>query len=103
MDELTQDQKDALERFKTTKDDPETIAGFFYRLLEQADPRLKEVMDHKAAVLMNAGYKLGEEIAEAEKDPAKKEKMVRNMRKVANSINSSVRAKASKDKVEESK
>jgi hypothetical protein len=88
--ELTQEQKEALERFKSDKDTPGTMSAFFYGLLEKADPRLKQMMEHKAAVLMDAGAKMGKEMAKAEKDPKKKEEMIHKMQEVANRLRSSV-------------
>ena len=87
---LTQEQKEALERFKSDKDTPGTMSAFFYGLLEKADPRFKQIMEHKAAVLMHAGAKMGEEMAESEKDPKKKEAMIHKMQEVANRLKSSI-------------
>ena len=98
--ELTQEQKDALERFKRTKDDPETIAGLFYGLLSDADPRLVEVMEHKAAVLMNAGYKMGQEMTSADADPKKKEMFENKLKQLAATLNASVRSKNNNEQEE---
>tara|TARA_B100000131_G_scaffold110724_1_gene107698 strand:- start:6915 stop:7238 length:324 start_codon:yes stop_codon:yes gene_type:complete len=103
MDELTKEQKEALERFKSTKDDPETLAGLFYKILEQADPLFKDAMERKAAVLMNAGYAIGKEMAAAEDDPEKKKEMEFRLRKTASNIHSKVRSqheKSNKEKAE---
>jgi hypothetical protein len=101
MNELTQEQKEALERFKQTKDNPETIAGFFYKLLEGADPIFKEFMEEKAAVMMHAGYKIGEELAASENDPKKKAEVAKKLQALASKINSSVQKNTKKENREE--
>ena len=100
-DELTQAQKDALERFKETKDDPNTFSGFFYRLLASADPNVKELMEKKAAILMHAGYEIGREMSEAEDDPVKRAAYANKLQQLAIKINSSVKSKKTNDAPEE--
>ena len=95
--ELTQDQKDAFERLKSKKDEPGHYANLFFNMLEGADPRLQEMMHHKAAVLMDVANKMGKQIAESEKDPKKKAEMVQNLEKVAVKIHASVNAPPPKD------
>lgn len=96
--DLTQAQKEALERFKKTKDDPDTIAGMFYGLLKEADPLVIDAMERKAAVLMHAGYEVGRQISEAEKDPKKKVEMAQKLQTVAAKINSTVQKKKDEEK-----
>ena len=100
-EKLTKEQLAALERFKRTKDDPETFAGFFYGMLQQADPRLVEHMEQKAAIVMHAGYSIGAELARADLDPAKKAELERKFQQIAIKINSSIYKPDTKDDVEE--
>ena len=88
--ELTEEQKAALERFKRTKDNPETLAGFFYGLLGEADPRFTEYMERQAAIVMHAGHKLGSELKSANIDPDKRADLTKKLREIATKINSSV-------------
>ncbi len=90
-DELTDAQKEALERFRSRKDDPESIAGFFYTILQQADPRLVESMEHKAAIIMHAGHVMGTELAKADLDPKRRDEVRRRLRETAMQINTSIK------------
>ena len=89
-EELTEEQKKALERFKSQKEDPESLAGFFYNMLKQADPKFAEVMERKAAIVMHAGYTMGEELAKADLDPKQRDEVRRRLRETAMKINSSI-------------
>jgi len=88
--ELTEEQKQALETFKKTKDDPDTFAGFFYSVLKDANPVFREHMERQAAVLLHAGNKIGQEIAGSEKDPKKRAEMRKKLQQMALKIRSSV-------------
>ena len=90
LKELTEEQKKALERFKSQKEDPESLAGFFYNMLKQADPKFAEVMERKAAIVMHAGYTMGEELAKADLDPKQRDEVRRRLRETAMKINSSI-------------
>lgn len=96
-DELTKEQKEALARFKSQKDDPESIAGFFYGVLQQADPKFVEAMERKAAIAMHAGYTMGQELAKADLDPKRKDELRRRLRETAMKINSSINKSSSED------
>ena len=99
-EELTKEQKEALARFKSQKDDPESIAGFVYNVLQQADPKFVEMMERKAAIVMHAGYTMGQELAKADLDPKQRDDVRRRLRETAMKINSSIN-KASTDDTEE--
>lgn len=89
-DELTDAQKEALEQFRSQKDDPESIAGFFYSMLQQADSRFVEMMEHKAAIIMHAGHTMGQELAKADADPEQRAEVRRRLRETAMKINTSI-------------
>jgi len=99
--ELTEEQKQALERFKRTKDDTSTLAGFFYSILGDASPAFKEQMENQAATLLDAGSRIGQELVNAEKDPKKLAEMQRQMQQLATKIRSSVRPPPKKEDEEE--
>ena len=96
-DELTKEQQEALERFKSQKDNPESIAGFFYNMLQQADSKFVESMERKAAIIMHAGHKMGQELAKADMDPAQRNELRRRLRETAMKINSSINKEQSGD------
>jgi len=89
-DKLSEEQKAMLEKFRSQKDEQGTISSLVYALLKEADPRLVEHVEHHAAVVLHAGQKMGQELARADMDPARREDLRRRMRETAMKINTSI-------------
>jgi hypothetical protein len=95
-DKLTEEQQKALDRFRKKKDDPNSLAIFFYNMMRGADPRFIELMEKKAGILLHAGHIMGKELAAAERDSKKKAEMHKKLQNLAVKINSSVYEKPEK-------
>ena len=94
---LTQDQIDAYEEFAKKRHDKTHPASIFFGLLENADPRIQLMMARQAAVLLDAGSKMGKEIFESEKDPEKREMILQKLQQTAVRMQSSVNKPPPKD------
>jgi len=93
-DKLTEEQKEALERFRSQKDDPNSISSFIYGILKGADPRFVDMIEHQAAVALHAGYTAGRELAKADMDPKRSGEIRRRLRETATRINATINKQA---------
>ena len=88
MKDLSKEQLEALERFRSEKDKEGSISNAFFGLLAQADAGLVKVFEDRAAVMLHAGETIGKEFARADLDPAEKARFKRQLETIVTKMNS---------------
>ena len=89
-DKLSKEQKEAIENFRKEKDNPNSMASFFYGVLKGASPLLVNHMEAQAGTFLAGAQKMNQIMAELEKDSKKKKEFKDNMERLALKINSTV-------------